>query len=124
MGVYDWTDETIHSRPVYRGGNGSQYLYFAYNGAWMIDTNRHGIAGEVGAHDSSTCPTDVASDHWLAKKWDPLVGRERFQWNPLGDQIGIQLECDVCAASGTTNTAAITPQHLLTDVCLFERRKL
>ena len=67
MGVYDWTGEKIHSRPVYHGGNGSQYLYFAYNGAWMIDTNRHGIAGEVGAHDSSTCPTDVASDHWLAK---------------------------------------------------------
>ena len=67
MGVYEWMDETIHSRPVYRGGNGSQYLYFTYDGAWMIDTNRHGIAGEVGAHDSSTCPTDVASPRWVAK---------------------------------------------------------
>ena len=67
MGVYEWTDETIQSRPVYHGGNGSQFLFFAYNGAWMIDTNRHGIAGEVGAHDSSTCPTNVETRHWVAK---------------------------------------------------------
>ena len=68
MGVYHWTDETIQSRPVYRGGgNGSQYLFFSYDDIWMIDTNRHGLAGEVAASDHATCPTNVPTRRWRAK---------------------------------------------------------
>ena len=66
MGLYEWVDEEIDSRPVYFGGRGrNQYLYFSSAaGSWMIDTNRHDTESGVAASDDATCPTDVASFEW------------------------------------------------------------
>jgi hypothetical protein len=126
MGVYRWTDETIQSRPVYRGGNGSQYLYFSYNDIWMIDTNRHGLAGEVAASDHSTCPTSVPMHRWAAKNgnhWSTehhvnvtcVPGVEPPAQPPAPPSICLQ---DTCAYSndGDCDDGGLGAQYALCDL--------